>query len=138
MKMFNLYKVITCFTAILCCYLFFLLSLSPQSFLLDLGIEGNDAAYFISRRAGMLMLGISVLLFFARNAVHSQARQAITLSISITMFGLIIAGSYEFLRGYVNSAIFGPIIIESILALSFFYIWLSNNKKSQPLLLENG
>jgi len=137
-KAFNFYKILTSFTAILCCYLFFLLCLFPQSFLSDLGIEASEAAYFISRRAGMLMLGISVLLFFARNVPHSQARQAIALSISVTMFGLIIAGSYEFLRGYVNSAIFGPIVIESILAASFFYIWFSNHKKSGRILLENG
>ena len=93
MKLFIFFKILTSFTAILCCYLFFLLCLSPQSFLFDLGIEGNEAAYFISRRAGMLMLGISVLLFFARNVPHSQARQAIALSISVTMFGLAIAGS---------------------------------------------
>ncbi|NRA62076.1 MAG: hypothetical protein HRU25_14485 [Psychrobium sp.] len=84
------------------------------------------------------MLGISVLLFFARNVPHSPARQAIVLSISVTMFGLVIAGSYEFLRGYVNSAIFGPIVTESILAASFFYIWLSNQKQPLRLLLEKG
>jgi peptidoglycan/LPS O-acetylase OafA/YrhL len=133
MKAFNLFKISTSFTALLCCYLFYSLCFSPQSFLLDLGVEGNEAAYFISRRTGMLMLGVSVLMFCARNLPHSQARQAIALSIAITMLGLTITGTYELLRGYVGNAIIGAIAIESILASSFFYLWFSNAKKTQNI-----
>ncbi len=133
MKRINLFKILTSFTSLLCCYLFYLLCFSAQSFLFDLGVEGSEAAYFVSRRAGMLMLGISVLMFFSRNASHSQTRQAIALSIAVTMFGLAMASTFEFVRGYVNSAIFGAIVIESILALSFLYIWVSNYKQAKAL-----
>ncbi len=130
MKTLNLFKILTSFTALLCAYLFYLLCFSPQAFFFDMGVEGSEAAYFISRRAGMLMLGISILMFFARNVPHSQARQAIALSIAVTMCGLAIASTYELVRGFVGSAMFGAIIIESILASSFFYLWFSHLKKT--------
>jgi hypothetical protein len=129
MKKLNAFKILSCFTALLCSYLFYSLCFSPQSFLLDLGVNGNEAAYFVCRRAGMLMLGISVLMLLARNVPHSQARQAIAISIAVTMFGLALASTYEFARGYVGNAIFGAIVLESILAVSFFYLWVFNYKK---------
>jgi O-antigen/teichoic acid export membrane protein len=138
MKTFNLFKVLTSFTALLCGYLFYLLCFSPNIFLFDLGVEGSEAAYFISRRAGILMLGISILMFFARNVPHSQARQAIALSIAVTMFGLAIASTYELMRGLVGNAIFGAIVIESILASSFFYLWISHFKKTTQLAKPKG
>ena len=129
MKILNAFKILSCLTALLCGYLFYSLCFSPQSFLLDLGVDGNEAAYFVCRRAGMLMLGMSVLMLFARNVPHSQARQSIAMSVAVTMFGLALASSYEFSRGYVNNAIFGAIVLESILALLFFYLWFFNYKK---------
>jgi hypothetical protein len=133
MKKRNVFKILSCFTALLCGYLFYSLCFSPQSFLLDLGVVGNEAAYFVCRRTGMLMLGISVLMLFARNLPHSQARQAIAISIAVTMFGLALASSYEFARGYVGNAIFGAIVLESILAVSFFYLWVFNYKKAKSI-----
>ncbi len=62
----NKFKILSTFTSLLCLYLFYLLFFSASSFLNDLGVEGAEVAYFISRRAAVLMLGISVLMFFAR------------------------------------------------------------------------
>ncbi len=124
----NKFKLLSLFTSALCFYLFYLLLFSPQSFLADLGVEGSEAAYFVSRRAAMLMLGISILTFFIRSLPHSQARQAIALSICITMSGLALAGSYELLRGFVGQDILTAIVIETILAASFLYIWFANRR----------
>ncbi len=129
----NKFKIISMFTSLLCLYLFYLLFFTASSFLNDLGVEGTEAAYFISRRAAILMLGISVLMFFARNIPNSQARQAISLSIGVTMLGLALSGGYELNRGFVSSDIIGAIVIESTLCISFFYVcfsdWLQNKNK---------
>lgn len=131
MQHLNPFKILTSLTALLCGYLFYLLCFIPHVFLQDLGIEVSEAAYFVSRRAGMLMLGVSVLMFFSRNIPHSQARQAIILSIAVTMLGLAIASAYEFTRGFVGNAIFGALITESILTMSFFCLWFFYYKKHQ-------
>ncbi len=97
----------------------------------DLGIEGTEVAYFISRRAAVLMLGISVLMFFARNVPNCQARQAISLSISMTMLGLALTGLYELNRGFVGSNILSAILIESALCISFFYVWFTSRYEAK-------
>ncbi len=123
------FKILSIFTSVLCFYLFCILFFFPQSFFTDMGIEGNETAYFLARRASMLMLGISVLMFFARSIPHSQARQAISLGICVTMSGFAMTGTYEFMRGFIGNNILPAIIVESSLSISFFYIWLSNKYK---------
>lgn len=132
----NIYKILSTFTSLLCLYLFYLLLFSAHSFMNDLGLEGTEATYFVCRRAAILMLGISVLMFFGRNIPNSQSRQAICLSIGVTMLGLAMSGAYELNRDFVSSGIVGPIFVESILGISFFYVWFSSKRKSQ-LMLKN-
>lgn len=76
----------------------------------------------------MFMLGISVLMFGARDLPHSKARQIICMATGIIMFGLSCMGGYEFIREAVNSSIFIAIIIETILWISFGIILLKNRK----------
>lgn len=125
----NIFKISCIFTAVLCFYLFTMLFFTPQSFFADLGIEGTESAYFVARRAGMLMLGVSVLMFFARNVPPSQARQAISLSICATMLGLAFAGTYEFTRGFLGNDILIAIVLELILFVTFLYHWFSNKQQ---------
>jgi hypothetical protein len=122
------FKMLSMCTSALCFYLFCSFLFAPQSFLADLGIEGTETAYFVGRRASMLMLGFSVLLFLGRNTAHSPARQAIALSICVAMLGLSLTGIYEFTRGFVANGILIPIAVELVLAASYFYIWLTSRQ----------
>ena len=74
----------------------------------------------------MFMIGISVLLFGARNLTHSVARQVICLATLVTMLGLACTGSYELIKGTVNSSMLVAIIIETILGISFLTVLLKN------------
>ncbi|MCJ8296127.1 MAG: hypothetical protein MJK15_17115 [Colwellia sp.] len=132
-NMFTVYvfKILALFTSLLCFYIFYLLFRTPEKFLFDVGVTGSEAAYFVARRAAMLMLGISVLMFCARNLKNGRARQAIVLSLVVTMSSLALLGSYEFSRGFVNEGIIGAIVIESMLAMAFFTIWLVNRGEIQ-------
>jgi hypothetical protein len=127
-KSLNFFKILSIATSILFIYLFFQLFLNSVSFVKGLGLQPSEAASVLARRASMFMLGISVLMFEARNLPHSQARQIICMATGITMFGLSCMGSYEFIRGAVNSSIFIAIIIETILWISFGIILLKNRK----------
>ncbi len=129
----NKFKILSIFTSGLCLYLFCLLFFFPQSLFNDFGIEGSEIAYFLSRRTSALMLGISVLTFLARNITHSKTIQAISLSVCVSMIGLAITGSYELIRGFVSSDILISIFIESVLSISFFYIWFSDRQKKSNI-----
>jgi len=122
----SLFKVLVSFTALLCLYLFTLLLFNGQTFLEDLGIEVSESALFMSRRAAVLMLGISVLMLLIRNVTPSTARQAISLSLCTTMLGLAMMGSYEWSRGYVNNGIFTAITIELLVFSGFAWDWFKH------------
>ncbi|WP_071144946.1 hypothetical protein [Bacteroides ihuae] len=117
MKLF--YKIVSIATSVLFIYLFAQLLFTPSSFIEDLGLEASEAGCILARRASMFMLGISVLMFGARNLPHSKARQVICIATGITMFGLSCMGSYEFIKGTVNSSILIAIICETVLWVSF-------------------
>ena len=125
------FKILAIFTSLLCFYIFYLLFSSPDKFLFDIGLTGNEAAYFVARRAAMLFLALSALMFGVMNLENGLARQAILLSLVVMMSSLALLGSYEFLRGFVNEGLMPAIIIESVLALAFLTLWLVNRGKIQ-------
>jgi len=126
MKLF--YKIVSIATSALFIYLFVQLLFMPDSFIKDLGLQPSEAGPILGRRVSMFMLGISVLMFGARNLPHSKARQVICMATGITLFGLSCMGSYEFIKGTVNASIFIAIICETILWVSFGIILFKNRK----------
>ena len=121
------YKIVSIATSALFLYLFVQLLFMPDSFIKDLGLQPSEAGQVLARRASMFMLGISVLMFGTRNLPHSVARQTICLATGITLFGLSCVGSYEFIKGTVNSSILIAIICETILWVSFGVILFKSN-----------
>ncbi len=91
-------------------------------------IDGNESAYFISRRAAMLFLGFAVISYFSRNAQNTDTRQSILLGLALSMFGLAILGAFEFARGFAGVGIFLAVGTELFLAVSYGSIWLSSRK----------
>jgi len=126
----NFFKVLCIFTALLFAYLFLTLLLNSETFISDLGLQLNESTMIITRRASMFMLGISVLMFGSINLPTSKARQIICLATCVSMFGMSILGSYEFVMGTLNSSILPAIIIETILWISFGIIFLRNRKST--------
>ena len=122
----SLYKIVSVATSLLFIYLFVQLLFMPGSFIKDLGLQPSEAGSVLARRASMFMLGISVLMFGTRHLPHSKARQTICVATGITLFGLSCVGSYEYIKGTVNSSILIAIICETILWVCFGIILLKN------------
>ena len=122
----SLYKIVSVASSLLFIYLFVQLLFMPGSFIKDLGLQSSEAGSVLARRASMFMLGISVLMFGTRNLPHSKARQTICVATGITLFGLSCVGSYEYIKGTVNSSILIAIICETILWVCFGIILLKN------------
>jgi len=102
------------------CLLFF-----PELLFFIFGVEGNESAYFISRRAAMFFVGYAAITFFSRNSQPSESRQSIAMGISLSMMGFAVLGLFEFFRGFAGAGIFMPIIAELFLSISYFTVWLS-------------
>jgi len=126
MKLF--YKIVCIATSALFFFLSFQLLFMAESFVGGLGLQPSEATAVLARRAAMFMLGVAVLMFASRNLPLSNARQFICMATGITFFGLSCMGSYEYVRGTVNTSIFVAIIIETILWISFAIIVFKNRK----------
>jgi hypothetical protein len=120
------YKTLSTVMAILASALFLFLLFAPEIIFTLFQAEGNESAFFISRRAAMLFLCIAVFSWFGRNSVHSDLRQGICLGMSISMLALAVLGVVEFTRGIVGVGIFLAVITEVALAIGYFQIWKRN------------
>jgi len=124
----SFYKVLCGFTGVLFIHLFYTLFFNSSTLMHDIGLQSSESTTILSRRTAMFMLGIAVLMLGAARLPHSQARQLICLATGITMLGLSIMGSYELSKGTVSSGILTSIVVETILWLSFGFIYLKNRR----------
>lgn len=129
----NKFKVMSVITSALYFYLFITLLLFPESLCKGFGIVGNESVYFIARRASMLMLGFSVLLFLLRNMNRSIVRQAVAFSISLNMAGFALLGTFELIRGFVETSILSAILIEILVAVVYFSFLASDRRQLSKL-----
>jgi hypothetical protein len=120
------YKNLSIGFAVLCGVLSFLLFLFPDFILWLFAVDTSEGARFISRRAGILFLGLGVISYASRNADHSVARQAICLGVAVCMILMAILGLFEFVRGFSGIGSFAPIVIEVFFAFGFFQVWRKN------------
>ncbi len=126
----NFFKIVSAITAVIFVYLFLTLLLDSETFIIDLGLQSSEPALILARRASIFMLGISVLMIGSINLPNSKARQIICLATGITMFGLSCTGTYELIKGTVNSSMLTAIIIETTLWISFGIIFFTNRRKT--------
>ncbi len=125
MSTFN-YKSVSTVTAVIAFILFLILLVAPVSIFMLFQVQGNESAFFISRRAEMLFLGIASFLWLGRNAIHSELRQAICVGLSLSMFALATLGIFEFVRGFVGIGIFAAVSTETIIGFAYYRIWKNN------------
>lgn len=124
----NFFKIISVVTSLLFIYLFFQLIINSDAFVTGLGLHPSETVSILCRRTSIFMMGISVLMLSSINLQHSKARQSITLATGITMIGLACMGSFELIRGTVNTSMLTAIAIETILGTSFLILFFINRK----------
>ncbi len=107
-----------------CTILFLLLLVFPESIFFLFDVKGNEAAFFICRRAAMLFGGYAIISFFTRDLPASKIRQALSLGFGFSMSGFALMGTVEFIRGFAGGGIFITVAGELFLSVSYCYIWL--------------
>jgi hypothetical protein len=100
----------------------------PEVIFFLFGVEGNESAYLISRRAAMFFWGYAAIAYFSRNSQPSECRKSIAFGIALSMLGFAGLMLFEFFRGFAGPGILLPIIVELFLSISYFSIWLSDSK----------
>lgn len=114
------YADLTFIAALFSGLLFLVLLFMPWLVHLLFNIASDPATDLMSRRAGVLFLGLGVIAFQARNAPQSSLRRAISLGFAIMWAGLALLGLMEFSRGLAGLGIWVAIVIETVLAALYF------------------
>ncbi|MBE0368398.1 hypothetical protein [Pseudoalteromonas aurantia] len=122
------FKNLSVMTALITFGLCITLLFTPEVIFNLFQIEGHDSAFFISRRAAILFLGISIIAWAGRCAPESDSRLAISLGLTVSMIALALIGALEYFRGFVGLGIFLAIVTEVALGAAYGNIWFSSRK----------
>lgn len=126
MKLSNLMVI----KAIVCLVFGILLVLVPGLLLSLYGVTLGPGGIFMARLYGASLVGNLMLSWFARNAVDSEARQAIVLDLFVyDAIGLVVALLAQ-LSGLMNPLGWSIVVIYLFLTLGFGYFQIAKPSAS--------
>ena len=116
------YKAVSLAASFLYISLFTCILFMPNFIYWLFGIERNDIADLLARRAAMLFLGLAVLSFLGRNEPSSSLRQVVLKAMSTSMAGLMLSGLYEFFSGTAGIGIWFAIGGEALFLALYLHV----------------
>ena len=93
------------------------------SVLKEWGIEPTAGALVVSRRIGVMYLGLALMFFLGRTAAPSDLRSAVCLVMAGTIALLASLGVFEFGARRATAGIFRSVVAEAVLAAAFVWVW---------------
>ncbi len=127
------FKILSTVMASIAFVLFGCLLIVPEPIFILFQIPNDESAFFIARRAAMLFVGIAILSWLGRHAGHSLLRQAVCIGLGVSMLGLAILGTIEYLRGYASMGIGLAVLAEIVLGVSYLRVWFVNRESAEKL-----
>jgi hypothetical protein len=91
-------------------------------------IEPTSGVLLLSRRIGVIYLGLSLMFFLARSAPVSVARTALSAGIAFALMILALLGIYELTAGHVAPGILVSVSVEFLIALAYIRVLLTERK----------
>jgi hypothetical protein len=112
---FTLIARLGAFVALLLFLTFAFLPVIPFTML---GVAMTGEGLLIARRMAALFLGISLILFLARDAENSDLRRRVCAGLSASMAALVLFGLYDFMNGSVGYGIWIAVTVETFFAVT--------------------
>jgi hypothetical protein len=81
-----------------------------------LGVDMVSEGLLMARRMSALFLGISLILWLARDAENSPLRRSVSASLSVSMAALALFGLWDFVHGSVGPGIWIAVTVETFFA----------------------
>jgi hypothetical protein len=113
------FRLVAIVAAGICWLLAIVWLLAPQLILWLWQIGDPPPALVMARRGGALFLGLSAMLFLARNAKNSPARRAISAGLCLACGSLAVLGIGEWIAGHAGMGIGLAALVEILLSGSF-------------------
>jgi len=103
--------------------LFLTLLLLPELIYWLFQLDQTPSSDVLAKRAAMLFVGFTVLLYTTRNTDNREVQYAVSVSVFTAMAGLALLGIYELIQGAVGLGIFVAVFAEiTICALYLTFI----------------
>jgi hypothetical protein len=97
--------------------------LAGGSVLKEWGIDATAGALIVSRRTGVIYLGLALMFFLGRTVAPSDLRSAVCLVMGGAIALLACLGLFEFGTRRASAGIFRSVAAEAVLAGGFFWVW---------------
>ena len=97
------------------------LALYPAEMMEPNGMDLGGEAIIVTRALAGMILGVSIGIWFARNASASDAMKGILWIIVLTHGSALVVDLYYYAGGYLEPAIFGSAILHILLGGGAFY-----------------
>jgi hypothetical protein len=81
-----------------------------------LGVDMVPEALLMARRMSALFLGVSLVLWLARDAESSPLRRSVSAGLSASMAALALFGLWDFIHGSVGYGIWIAVTVETFFA----------------------
>jgi hypothetical protein len=106
------YPFVARFGALIAALLFVTFAFIPVVPFTMLGVAMTPEGLLMARRMAALFLGISLILWFLRDAPDSTLRRQVSLALAISMGAIAAFGFLDFLGGRNGPGVFIAIIVE--------------------------
>lgn len=116
------FEILACMTTAAGTLLGFGFLFAGRFMLKQWGMDATDAALVVSRRIGVVYLGIALLLFLGRSAGPSELRSAVCAGLGVAIGLLACLGVFELKAGRVSRGIFVSVAVEVLLSAGFFFV----------------
>lgn len=97
--------------------------LFPQAMLSSWGVAGEPLTVYMARRYGGLQFGYAAILWLSRSAAPSPAHTAILAGGAVVTVVMTVVSVVGALSGVVGPAIWGAVVVETLLAIAFVYFF---------------
>lgn len=117
------FKTICSVIALMFLLLCLTLNFLPQLVYWLFAWQGNDLGDFMSKRAGMLFLGLSALCLLARDTTSNEVKRLLSASVGAAMAGLAVLGLFELMRGNAGWGILVAVVVEIAIVWTLLRVW---------------
>ncbi|AKS45854.1 hypothetical protein SAMN05444287_0956 [Octadecabacter temperatus] len=104
---------------LVCAILFVIFLFAPQAYSPLYGVETNQSAQFMTRRAAPMFLAPVIVLWAASSAAHSKLREAVALGFAVMFAGVAMTGVLAWMQGTAAPMILlaaaGEVLIAALL-----------------------
>ena len=114
------YRMLSTGVALICITLCLTLMFAPTIIYWLFGLDGNALGDFMTKRAGVLFLGLAILCFASRNTTSPEVIQLVSLSLGVAMLVMALLGVFELARGNAGLGILLAVVAELIIAALFW------------------